>query len=168
MDHNSIIDRDTFEVCIHAEDHPKVFICDKMIAPAISELNKRGYKTLASCSGHYSYSYYEWFDVDLSELEEVKNNSKNIIKRVGNETFDYISEVESTHIYVLFDKNYLFKAIPDGFELEYINDKSSLEHEVSFYKNNTRKRNKEVFNEIEKYCNILREWASNLPERKDD
>ena len=62
----------------------------------------------------------------------------------------------------------MFKAIPDGFELEYINDKSSLEHEVSFYKNNTRKRNKEVFNEIEKYCNILREWASNLPERKDD
>lgn len=29
MDSNSIIDKDTFEVCTHAEDHPQVFICDK-------------------------------------------------------------------------------------------------------------------------------------------
>ena len=53
MDHNSIIDRETFEVYEHAEDYPKAFICDKRIAPSIALLNKKGYKTLASCSGHY-------------------------------------------------------------------------------------------------------------------
>ena len=31
MDHNSIIDRKTFEVCKDAEDHKDVFICDKEI-----------------------------------------------------------------------------------------------------------------------------------------
>ena len=35
MDKNSIIDKETFEVYTYAEDHPKVFVCDKMIAPAI-------------------------------------------------------------------------------------------------------------------------------------
>ena len=35
MDKNSIIDKTTFEVCIHAEDYPKVFVCDKPIAPAM-------------------------------------------------------------------------------------------------------------------------------------
>lgn len=53
MDKNSIIDRKSFNVCTHAEDHPEVFICDKAIAPVVALLNKKGYKTFSSCSGHY-------------------------------------------------------------------------------------------------------------------
>ena len=30
MDKNSIIDKESFEVCTNAEDHPKVFVCDKL------------------------------------------------------------------------------------------------------------------------------------------
>ncbi len=53
MDHNSIIDRESYEVYENAEDYSKAFICDKRIAQSIALLNKKGYKTLASCSGHY-------------------------------------------------------------------------------------------------------------------
>lgn len=53
MDHNSIIDKETFEVYENAEDYEKAFICDKPIAKAIASLNKKGYKTIASCSSHY-------------------------------------------------------------------------------------------------------------------
>lgn len=42
MDKNSIIYKESFEVCTQAEDHPKVFVCDKLIAPAVALLNKKG------------------------------------------------------------------------------------------------------------------------------
>lgn len=45
MDRNSIIDKKTFEICTHSEDHSNVFIYDKPIVPVISILNKKGYKT---------------------------------------------------------------------------------------------------------------------------
>ena len=57
MDHNSIIDRETFEVYEHAEDYPKAFICDKRISKSVALLNKKGYETYASCSGHYFVNY---------------------------------------------------------------------------------------------------------------
>ena len=81
MDKNSIIDKETFEVYTYAEDHPKVFVCDKMIAPAVALLNKKGYKTFASCSGHYKIEFYEYFDEDIKNLEEYQNNERIIIKK---------------------------------------------------------------------------------------
>ena len=65
MDKNSIIDKESFEVCTNAEDHPKVFVCDKLIAPAVALLNKKGYKTFASCSGHYKIEFYEYLNEDI-------------------------------------------------------------------------------------------------------
>ena len=55
MDKNSIIDKETFEVYTYAEDHPKVFVCDKMIAPAVALLNKKGYKTFSIEGGYKAY-----------------------------------------------------------------------------------------------------------------
>lgn len=43
MDKNSIIDKKTFEVCAHAEDHPDVFVCDKIIAPVVALFKKECY-----------------------------------------------------------------------------------------------------------------------------
>ena len=68
MDKNSIIDKESFEVCTHAEDHPKVFVCDKLIAPAVALLNKKGYKTFASCSGHYKIEFYEYLNEDICQF----------------------------------------------------------------------------------------------------
>ena len=70
MDKNSIIDKESFEVCTNAEDHPKVFVCDKLIAPTVALLNKKGYKTFASCSGHYKIEFYEYLNEDIKNLDE--------------------------------------------------------------------------------------------------
>lgn len=169
MDHNSIIDKKTFEIYTHAEDYPNAIICDKEIAPAIATLNKKGYKTLASCSGHYKISFYEWLDQDLKYLDEIKKINKNIIKRIGDKSFDYWSEVTETYIYILFDNKYDFSILPEGFEERDSNDRTSLEHKINYYdENDNRLNQKEIIKEIEKYCEILYKWASNLPERKDD
>ena len=169
MDHNSLIDRNTFKVYKHAEDCPEMFICDKMIAPAIAVLNKKGYKTFASCSGHYEITFYEYYDVDINLLDEIKNNNNVIIKEVREDSFDYWKEKEFTVMYVLLDNNYIFVDIPEGFEVTKMDDnRTQLEYIINYYdKNGKRRKRIDIENEIEKYSNILKEWANKLPERKD-
>ena len=158
MDGNSIIDRTTFEVCTHAEDHSKVFICDKPIAPVIALLNKKGYKTFSSCSGHY-------------KLEEYQKNERIIIKKVKDNSFDYWREVDKTHIYILFADEYKFANLPSGFEIG-TNDgldhlRPYIECEINYYdKNNEHKKRIDVLNEIDNKCNLLKEWVVSLPNIK--
>ena len=171
MDHNSIIDKETFEVCTHAEDHPNVFICDKPIAPAISILNKKGYKTFASCSGHYRIEFYEYFDEDINNLEEYQKDERIIIKKIKDKTFDYWEEVDRTLLYILFDDKYEFNNLPSEFKL-LINDgrdypRTSIECEISFYdENNQHRKMVSVLKEIDSKCEVLRQWAEELPVRK--
>ena len=134
MDQYSLIDRDTLEVFEHAEDHPKVFICDKRIANSIALLNKKGYKTLASCSGHYRV---EW------------NGQKD------------------TMTYILFDKDYGFKSIPEGFTLT---DTHSIESFTDIVNEGKLKYRSVVEKELDKKANNLYIWVENLPvnnERND-
>ena len=168
MDNNSIIDKKTFEVCTHAEDHPNVFVCDKPIAPVISILNKKGYKTFASCSGHYRIEFFEHFDEDIDKLEEYQNDERIIIKKIKDKTFDYWEEVDKTLLYILFDDKYKFKDLPQEFKLTINNGKyyprTCIECEISFYdKNNNHRKMIDVLNEIDDKCKILKEWAEKLP-----
>lgn len=171
MDGNSIIDRTTFEVCTHAEDHSKVFICDKSIAPVIALLNKKGYKTFSSCSGHYKLEFYEYFDENINKLEEYQKNERIIIKKVKDSSFDYWKEVDKTHIYILFADEYKFDNLPSGFIVD-TNDgldhlRTYIECEINYYdKNNGRKKMIDVLNEIDDKCNLLKKWAINLPDIK--
>ena len=171
MDSNSIIDKKTFEVCTHAEDHPNVFICDKPIAPVISILNKKEYKTFASCSGHYRIEFYEYFNEDTIKLEEYQKDKKTIIKKIKDKTFDYWEEVDTTLLYILFDDEYEFNNLPSEFKL-IINDgkdypRTSIECEIGFYdKNNQHRKMIDVLNEIDNKCKILKEWSEKLPSLK--
>lgn len=168
MDHNSIVDKDTFEVCTHSEDHPDVFICDKQIANAVATLNKKGYKTFASCSGHYKVEFYEYFNEDLSHLEKLKKDSHIIIKNIKDDGFDFWSEVTKTGIYILFDKEYDFNDLPEDFVLEIFSGKTRIEHQIYYYDKDNKKRNRQdVEYEIKKYCEILEKWANDLPIRKE-
>ena len=168
MDSNSIIDKETFEVCTHAEDHPKVFVCDKPIAPVISILNKKGYKTFASCSGHYRIEFYEYFDEDINNLEEYQNDERIIIKKIKDKTFDYWEEVDKTLLYILFDDKYEFNDLPSEFKL-IVNDgkeylRTSIECEISFYdKNKNHRKMIDVLNEIDDKCKMLKDWTEKLP-----
>ena len=168
MDHNSIIDKTTFEVCTHAEDHPDVFVCDKPIAPVISLLNKKGYKTFASYSGHYKIEFYEYFDEDINNLKEYQNDEIIIIKKVKDNSFDYWQEVDKTLLYILFDDNYEFDNLPKDFKLTTNNgrdySRTCIECEISYYdESNQHKKMIDVLNEIDNKCEILREWAEKLP-----
>lgn len=163
MDHNSIIDRNTFEVTLHAEDHKDVFICDKEIANALALLNKKGYKTIASCSGHYKIEFYEYLKEDISKLEEYKNNNRIIIKEIRENDFDYWQEVDKTIMYILFDKKYNFNNLPKGFELDNTREKTCVEYIINFYDEKNKHRTiKDVTREIESKSKELEEWVKQL------
>lgn len=168
MDKNSVIDKDTFEVCIHAEDHPRVFVCDKMIAPVIALLNKKGYKTFASCSGHYKIEFYEYFDEDISKLEEYQKDERIIIKKIKDNSFDYWKEIDKTLLYILFSEEYKFENLPSEFKLTINNGldypRTCIECEISYYdSNNEHRKMIDVLNEIANKCKLLNEWAKKLP-----
>lgn len=168
MDKNSIIDKATFEVCTHAEDHPDVFVCDKPIAPVISILNKKGYKTFASCSGHYKIEFYEYFDEDINNLKEYQNDERIIIKKIKDNTFDYWQEVDKTLLYILFVHEYEFNDLPSEFKVSIDNGldypRTCIECEISYYdENNEHRKMFDVLNEIDDKCKLLKEWADNLP-----
>ena len=170
MDQNSIIDKKSFEVYTHAEDYPNAFICDKSIAPVIALLNQKGYKTFASCSGHYKIEFHERFNENINKLEEFQNNEHIIIKKIKNDSFDYWEEVDKTLLYILFDKVYEFNNLPDGFKLS-INDglsypRTCIECKISYYdENNKHKKMIDVLYEIDNKCEILKTWAGNLPSK---
>lgn len=163
MDKNSIIDKESFEVCTNAEDHPKVFVCDKLIAPAVALLNKKGYKTFASCSGHYKIEFYEYLNEDIKNLEEYQKYDDVIIKKVRDDSFDYWLEVSKTENYILFAKEYKFDTLPEGFTVEY-DPRTHIWSEISFYdENDGHRKRSDIQNEIEDKCNRLKEWAECLP-----
>ena len=162
MDKNSIIDKESFEVCTHAEDHPKVFVCDKLIAPAVALLNKKGYKTFASCSGHYKIEFYEYLNEYIKKLEEYQKYDDVIIKKVRDNSFDYWLEVSKTENYILFAKEYKFDTLPEGFKVEY-DPRTHIWSEISFYdENDEHRKRSDIQNEIEDKCNRLKEWAECL------
>lgn len=168
MDNYSIIDKETYEVCTHAEDHPQVFICDKTIAPVISILNKRGYKTYASCSGHYRIEFYEYCNEDICNLKEFQKDDRIIIKKIKDTSFDYWQEIDKTRIYILFTNEYLFDNLPAGFNISTNNgldySRTYIECIINYYdENNEHKKMSDVLKEIDSKCELLKEWATQLP-----
>ena len=168
MDDKSIISKDTFEVFKHEEDCPYAFICDKRIAPIIALLNKKGYSTFASCGGHYKNEFYEWFNEDISNLESLIEDTKVIITEARDDSFDYITWVDKTLVYVLFDKEYVFDNLPEGFELcENDDNRTCIQCFVSYYdENNKRKKRNIVEKELDEKINKLNEWVKELPNKK--
>ena len=166
MDHNSLINRKTYEICKHEEDCKDYFICDKEIAPVISLLNKKGYITYASCSGHYKIEFYEWFDEDIKNLKEYQNNPRIIIKNIKEKTFDYWSEVENTGVYILFKEQYKFDCIPEKFIEEISNNRTCISSKIEFYDESGKKSRKTIEKEIQEKCKILENWVEKLPNKE--
>ena len=169
MDDKSIISKDTYEVFKHEEDCPYAFICDKRIALVIAELNKKGYVTFASCGGHYKNEFYEWFNEDISNIETYKKDSRIIITEIREDSFDYISFVDKTLIYILFNEEYEFDNLPNGFS--YYEDgedyRTCIQCFVSYYyESNKRKKRNIVENEIDEKIDELNKWVKELPNRK--
>lgn len=166
MDNNAFIDKKNFEVY---EEHPDVFNCDKGIAKIIATLNQKGYKTKSSCEGHIEFNWVEYDDCDLELLPETFNNDSYIVLKVKEDGFDYLTRSEVADIYIAFAKNYNFKSLPVGFEVEsdygYLIRKS-----IQFYQDGVKRKVKDLEDEKNKYIKLLDSWVNNLPinEREDD
>ena len=100
------MDEKTYRICLTNALEGR-FEVDAMIAKTIQNLNKKGYVTEYSCSGHAKKDDY----VEVEDLEG------NVIPDMY--LTDYYNE-----IYIAFQKGTILPSLPDGFHLE-----SSENHE---------------------------------------
>lgn len=159
MDNKYFIDNETFEIY---EAAPNGFTCDKRIANALANLNKLGYFTKSSCEGDSGIKFCENI-ASLEYLEEAKNEPSIIIRKINEDNFVYWSEITGTSTYIMFQEKYDFPSIPLGFTLE---EDGTIRRRIYLYKDNVRKTQKEINEEIDENCNILNEWARNLSKEK--
>lgn len=113
MDNLVFINTDTWEIV----DEPEALIhVDKDIAEAIAILNKKGYKTKSSCSGHADRSLRQYFD-KKENLKKYHNvTQEEYIKEYDKVVFFALQK--ETDTYIMFDKIYNFDKLPKGFKYE--------------------------------------------------
>lgn len=163
MDNYRYIDLKTFEVL---EDCPLYIHCDKDIADIIAILNKKGYKTKASCAGHNKLEYtIDEYSDDISNLEEIEISTINRITRIDEEKVYYKAEILGVSTYISFLEKYNFTSIPDGFVYD---EKDNLLFKMLYYYLDddcvTRKSDVDIENELKSNWKALREWALSLEE----
>ena len=144
---------------------------DDLIADSILELNKKGYKTSASCSGHSNIELYQ-FNAPLKEKQNIINMGYTIFEE-SDLIYSAFPSV-STYCYIKFDKEYKFKKIPNDFVAELNNklinsiknDYISLDYiakRINFFdENENRKAKDQIDKEIIDTNNILLEWVNSL------
>lgn len=142
---NKYIDKDTYEVV------DNIFEVDEAIADTISILNKKGYYTLYSCSGHVKnpriYEKYPLNSVD-DYYESYIVDEKYVLV-----PFSY------TYIYILFDKHYHFNILPSKFHYD---SKNIISQKIFYYEKGIKKKSANIQKEIDDANNELLEWAKKL------
>jgi len=134
------IDKKNFDIFFHTNDiriEAPIFEVDELIAPIISLLNKKGYKTQYCCSGHYNESKFEG-----SEL--LHDNCYIVFKSIND--FKDVTQIK----------------IPQDFLLEpneYGNEQFTIR---KYYKTHLIDRYFEI---IETMKDLL-EWVNKLPWKK--
>ena len=117
---------------ITAEDY---FECDDLIAPAISLLNKKGYKTEYCCSGH-PFGGVDAVIIEADPTQEfpddvlIRVESSECVKNLWGEVFDIkefpyhavYKNVYANNLYVSFEDKYTFPDLPEGMNYEIFND----------------------------------------------
>lgn len=138
-----------------------VFEVDKDIAESISLLNKKGYYTRHSCSGHdKDPRMYEMYRVKKSDEFDDKN--LGFIVKDNKDDYEILMPNRYTSIYVMFDKKYEFKNLPIGFYT--LNDEvTTIYKDIMYYENNIKKKSNDIQSEIDKSNLELLEWVKTLP-----
>lgn len=151
------INKETFEIV------DNVFEVDEDISQTISILNKKGYYTKYCCSGHAK-------DPRLYELYNVKNNDDFEFKDLGyivnqeKSNYDIIMPSINTSVYIMFESNYNFDNLPEGFnKVDNDNiDDYVISKEIYYYKNGKRKDWNVIDKEIKDANDKLLKWAISL------
>ena len=166
---SKVIDSKTWKVM---DDH--YIVVDDLIADAICVLNSKGYNTKACCSGHYNGDYTKQIcDILLLNEEEIKEEYNDFyIEDVTDKDFVFLSTMDGTFVYVMFDKDYKFDKLPEGFECSAAFDKNtdtwsktecdSIKKYISFYDNGVKKDILDINKEIELANAALFIWAQEL------
>ena len=154
---NKYIDKTTFEIV------DNVFEVDEDIALAISILNKKGYYTKFCCSGHAK-------DPRLYELYNVNNDDNFEFKSLGyivnqsDVSYDIVMPFMYTVVYIMFDVDYNFDNLPEGFNK--IDDNSVSDYVISkkiyYYNDGKRKSWNDIDKEIKEANDKLLEWVVSL------
>lgn len=146
---NKYINNKTYEIV------DNVFEVDELIADTISNLNKKGYHTLYSCSGHVKdprlYEKYPIEKIDTMNDSYLVDENKFVLV-----PYSY------TEIYIYFDSNYSFINLPEGFSLDILDSKSYIYLDIDYYDNGIKKDQNNIQKEINKNNQKLLEWSNNL------
>lgn len=136
---------------------------DEDIALTISILNKKGYYTKFSCSGHSK-------DPRLFELYH-KNNHENLnnkelgyVVNENNKGYDIMMPYTYTLVYIMFVEDYNFDYLPFGFIKNNEFSQCFIEKQIEYY--NKEKRKNDISKEIKDANDALLNWAKSLPYNK--
>ncbi|MBU3146550.1 hypothetical protein [Clostridium sp. CF012] len=155
------INKQTWEICNYNSrsnyDENEYFEVDETIALAISQLNRKGYKTSFCCSGHI-------FN-DLSELG-VAPGGHGTINGVfyeveeDSESKKYDCIQSNGNCYISFGAHYDFSNLPKGFECNYNDDSGTILEKEYVSKDGTL----EISFEIVEAMSDLYKWVLSLDE----
>lgn len=142
-------------------------VVDDLIADTICVLNSKGYNTQICCSGHYNGNYIKQIcDILLLNKEEIKEEYNDFyIENVNDKDFVFLSIMDGTFVYVMFDKDYKFDKLPEVFEWSAAFDKNTDTWRIvleSFYDNGVQKVILNINKEIELTNEALFIWAREL------
>lgn len=156
---------------------------DDLIAETILELNKKGYNTIFSCSGHSDKRVYS-SSAPIEYKDDVINEGYAIYGEDDKNVY-YSMLNPRTITYVKFDGPYDFESIPEGFEYEtaeeaykefqILTDTNAIRgaddivfgdcirKNINLIDENGKMRtNEEVDKEIEAANKVLLEWSKSL------
>ncbi len=138
-----------------------VFEVDEDIAESISLLNKKGYYTRYSCSGHVKDPrMYEMYKVNKSG--EFDDKDLGFIVEDNKDYYQILMPNRYTSIYVMFDKKYKFDNLPDVFNT-LDEEVTTIYKDIMYYENNIKKNSNDIESEIKKFNIKLLEWVKSLP-----
>ncbi|MBR6133619.1 MAG: hypothetical protein IKQ29_02750 [Bacilli bacterium] len=178
VDDTTYIDLSTGEIT----DNPEGYLhCDTLIAPTLSVLNTKGYKTSASCSGHsqklaishrgvYKIVPNKPLEEQIKELLYLmyQQGKTIIINRIDTKNIYFEFITDTICVYVAFNMDYNFKTLPQGFRLLRYDKGISISKNISRKRpNGTNKSESELYKEIIQSNKELLRWANTLEIHKE-
>ena len=169
----AFINKNDFSIVSYVSDcilSKNYFECDDLIAPAISLLNKKGYKTEFCCSGHpYSVidsmaasAYPSEKDIENIGIISIvpSENTKDIPDWVDKKEYSYYITFYNSYpdcgFYVTFKEDYEFNNLPKG---AYIHEEGGIYWNIDEPSTNDFN----MVTRIYEFNKAFYEWVEKLP-----
>lgn len=161
----AFINKHTFEIThkmpsFYSDWEGTFFEVDELIAPAVSKLNNRGYRTISSCSGHV-FPEFKSFSIGGGIKKKRINNFEPLTNCAELSGLPYVLSIDNC--YIIFKKVYEFKSIPEGFYHQTLKTNNS-KHSVLYARFNSADGSFEKVREIVNAMETLYLWASKIPQ----